>query len=97
MHLDAFDFFRWVVSIIATIYATVVTLQSLWGRQIRLDAAALPGRPQPQAPLQNLLGRRADLRAFVHRVFDPLAGPRHDLRCRGEVDDRGVVAASSQW
>jgi len=31
MHLDAFDFFRWVLSIIATIYATVITLQSLWG------------------------------------------------------------------
>ena len=31
MHLDAFDFFRWVMSIIATIYATVITLQSLWG------------------------------------------------------------------
>ena len=31
MKLDAFDFFRWVLAIIATIYATVVTLQSLWG------------------------------------------------------------------
>ena len=31
IHLDAFDFFRWVLSIIATIYATVITLQSLWG------------------------------------------------------------------
>lgn len=31
MHLDAFDFFRWVLSIIATIYATVITLQSLYG------------------------------------------------------------------
>ena len=30
IHLDAFDFFRWVLSIIATIYATVITLQSLW-------------------------------------------------------------------
>lgn len=31
MHLDAFDFFRWFLSIVATIYATVITLQSLWG------------------------------------------------------------------
>jgi hypothetical protein len=31
VHYDAFDFFRWVLSIIVTIYATVVTLQSLWG------------------------------------------------------------------
>ena len=37
MHLDAFDFFRWVVSIIATIYATVVTLQSLWGWVVYLS------------------------------------------------------------
>ena len=31
MHLDAFDFFRWVLAIIATVYASIVTLQSLWG------------------------------------------------------------------
>ena len=31
MHLDAFDFFRWFLSIVATIYATVITLQSLYG------------------------------------------------------------------
>jgi hypothetical protein len=29
--LDPFDFFRWTVAWIATIYATVVTLQSLLG------------------------------------------------------------------
>jgi hypothetical protein len=29
--LDPFDFFRWTVAWIATIYATVITLQSLWG------------------------------------------------------------------
>jgi hypothetical protein len=28
--LDPFDFFRWTVAWIATIYATVVTLMSLW-------------------------------------------------------------------
>ena len=39
MHLDAFDFFRWVVSIIATIYATVVTLQSLWGWYVWLSGS----------------------------------------------------------
>ena len=37
--LDAFDFFRWVVSIIATIYATVVTLQSLWGWYVWLSGS----------------------------------------------------------
>src|SRR5438552_18246852 len=32
MHnLDFFDFFRWALAIIVTIYATVITLQSLWG------------------------------------------------------------------
>jgi hypothetical protein len=36
MHLDAFDFFRWFLSIIATIYATVITLQSLYGWYIWL-------------------------------------------------------------
>src|SRR5262245_13169283 len=29
--VDFFNFFRWLLSIIATVYATVVTLQSLWG------------------------------------------------------------------
>jgi hypothetical protein len=29
--LDFFDFFRWALAIVATIYATVITLQSLWG------------------------------------------------------------------
>lgn len=39
MHLDAFDFFRWVLSIIVTIYATVVTLQSLWGWYVWLQGS----------------------------------------------------------
>ena len=39
MHYDAFDFFRWVLSIIATIYATVVTLQSLWGWYVWLSGS----------------------------------------------------------
>ena len=30
MHVDFFDLFRWVLAIIATVYATVVTLQSTW-------------------------------------------------------------------
>src|SRR5258708_10191682 len=30
-HLDFFDFFRWVLGTIVTIYATIITLQSLWG------------------------------------------------------------------
>ncbi|HEX8521201.1 MAG TPA: hypothetical protein VF669_03025 [Tepidisphaeraceae bacterium] len=29
--IDFFNFFRWMLSIVATIYATVITLQSLWG------------------------------------------------------------------
>lgn len=29
--VDFFNFFRWVLATIATVYATVVTLQSLWG------------------------------------------------------------------
>lgn len=29
--IDLFDIFRWSLSWIATIYATVITLQSLWG------------------------------------------------------------------
>ena len=36
-HLDPFDFFRWTVAWIATIYATVVTLQSLWGWVVYLS------------------------------------------------------------
>ena len=31
MFTSIFDFFRWTLSLIATIYATVITLQSLWG------------------------------------------------------------------
>lgn len=30
-HLDFFDFFRWVLGTIVTIYATIITLQSVWG------------------------------------------------------------------
>ena len=30
-HLDPFDLFRWVLGTIVTIYATIITLQSLWG------------------------------------------------------------------
>ena len=31
MRLDLFDFFRWALAWVATIYATVVTVQSSWG------------------------------------------------------------------
>ena len=31
MGLDLFDFFRYALSWIVTIYATIITLQSLWG------------------------------------------------------------------
>jgi membrane-associated phospholipid phosphatase len=30
MHIDFFDFFRWVLGTVVTIYATVVTVQSLY-------------------------------------------------------------------
>jgi hypothetical protein len=36
MRLDFFDFFRYLLCTIATIYATVVTLQSLWGWYLTL-------------------------------------------------------------
>ena len=29
--LDFFNFFRWMVAVIATVYATVITVQSLYG------------------------------------------------------------------
>ena len=29
--IDFFDFFRWALGTVVTIYATVITLQSLWG------------------------------------------------------------------
>ena len=29
--IDFFNFFRWMLALVATVYATVVTLQSLWG------------------------------------------------------------------
>jgi len=29
--IDFFNFFRWLLAIIVTVYATVITLQSLWG------------------------------------------------------------------
>ncbi|HSU69065.1 MAG TPA: hypothetical protein VLJ39_19435 [Tepidisphaeraceae bacterium] len=38
-HLDFFDFFRWVLAIIATIYATIITLQSLWGWVVWLSGS----------------------------------------------------------
>ena len=28
---DLFDFFRWWLGLVVTVYATVITLQSLWG------------------------------------------------------------------
>ena len=34
---DPFHFFRWTVSVVATIYATVVTLQSLYGWVVYLS------------------------------------------------------------
>jgi hypothetical protein len=37
MHLDFFIFFRYVLTVIASIYATVVTLQSLYGWYLHLS------------------------------------------------------------
>ena len=31
LSIDLFDFFRWVLGTVVTIYATIITLQSLWG------------------------------------------------------------------
>ena len=39
MSLDFFDFFRYALGTVATIYATVVTLQSLWGWYVWLAAS----------------------------------------------------------
>jgi hypothetical protein len=36
-HLDLFDFFRWVLGTIVTIYATIITLQSIWGWYVWLS------------------------------------------------------------
>jgi hypothetical protein len=36
LDVDIFNFFRWLLAIIVTVYATVVTLQSLWGWYIWL-------------------------------------------------------------
>lgn len=35
-NVDFFDLFRWLLAIVATVYATVITLQSLWGWYIWL-------------------------------------------------------------
>lgn len=37
--LDPFDFFRLTVAWIATIYATIITLQSLWGFIVLLSGS----------------------------------------------------------
>ena len=29
--MDLFDFYRWLLCIVATVYTTVITVQSLWG------------------------------------------------------------------
>jgi len=33
---DLFDYFRWAAGIVATVYATVITVQSLWGWYVYL-------------------------------------------------------------
>ena len=38
-HLELFDFFRWVLGTIVTIYATIITLQSLWGWYVWLSGS----------------------------------------------------------
>ena len=34
--IDFFNFWRWLLAIIGTVYATVITLQSLWGCYVYL-------------------------------------------------------------
>ncbi|CAN5430236.1 hypothetical protein BH09PLA1_BH09PLA1_07340 [soil metagenome] len=36
LSIDLFNFFRWVLATVVTIYATIITLQSLWGWYIWL-------------------------------------------------------------
>lgn len=38
MHVDFFDFFRWVLGTVVTIYATVVTAQSAYGWWVYLSS-----------------------------------------------------------
>jgi hypothetical protein len=38
-NLDFFDLFRWVLGTIVTIYATIITLQSLWGWYVWLSGS----------------------------------------------------------
>ncbi|MGD0388458.1 MAG: hypothetical protein ABSC42_05825 [Tepidisphaeraceae bacterium] len=38
MHVDFFNFFRWVLGTVVTIYATVVTWQSLYGWWVYLGS-----------------------------------------------------------
>ena len=35
-NVDFFNFWRWLLAIIGTVYATVITLQSLWGWYVYL-------------------------------------------------------------
>jgi hypothetical protein len=37
MHIDFFDFFRWVLGTVVTIYATVITVQFLYGWWVYLS------------------------------------------------------------
>ena len=37
MHIDFFDFFRWVLGTVVTIYATVVSLQFMYGWWVYLS------------------------------------------------------------
>jgi hypothetical protein len=38
-HYDLFDYFRWGACIVATVYATIITVQSLWGWYVWLAGA----------------------------------------------------------
>jgi hypothetical protein len=38
-NIDFFDFFRYLLATIATVYATVITLQSLWGWVVYLSGS----------------------------------------------------------
>src|ERR1700722_5970560 len=60
--VDFFNFFRWVLALIATVYATVVTLQSLWGWYV-----VLMGKEKYIAVLRRYLvvhGLRLRIRTF---------------------------------
>ena len=100
--VDFFNFWRWLLAIVGTIYATVITLQSLWGWYVWLAGSdkyisivrqymIVHG---PAAAVQDVLGRRADLPAAVRRLSVDLACARRDQRPGVRLADVRRIAQS---